>query len=147
MAQLQITYRGIGDLRPRATNPRTHAKKQLEQIAASIRRFGFTNPILIDEADGIIAGHGRVEAAKLIGMTEVPTVRLADMSGAKIRAYVIADNRLAELAGWDRTLLELDTRINSRHLALWGCAVGSGGFCSIFWGSDQADWSGFCLNA
>lgn len=108
MAQLQITYRGIGDLRPRATNHRTHAKKQMEQIAASIRRFGFTNPILIDEADGIIAGHGRVEAAKLLGMAEVPTVRLADMSDAEIRAYVITDNRLAELAGWDRALLGLE---------------------------------------
>lgn len=110
MAKLEIIYRAIGDLRPRATNPRTHTKKQLEQIAASIQRFGFTNPVLIDEEDGIIAGHGRVEAAKLIGMAEVPTVRLADMSEADIRAYVIADNRLAENAGWDRELLGLELR-------------------------------------
>jgi 16S rRNA G966 N2-methylase RsmD len=110
MAKLEIIYRGVGELRPRATNPRTHTKKQLEQVAASIRRFGFTNPVLIDEEDGIIAGHGRVEAAKLIGMAEVPTVRLADMSEADIRAYVIADNRLAENAGWDRELLGLELR-------------------------------------
>lgn len=110
MAKLEIIYRVIGDLRPRATNPRTHTKKQLDQIAASIRRFGFTNPVLVDEDDGIIAGHGRVEAAKLIGMTEVPTLRLADMSEADIRAYVIADNRLAENAGWDRELLGLELK-------------------------------------
>lgn len=97
MAKLEIIYRAIGDVRPRATNPRTHTKKQLEQIATSIRRFGFTNPVLIDEEDGIIAGHGRIEAAKLVGMTDVPTVRLAD-------------NRLAENAGWDRELLGLELR-------------------------------------
>lgn len=110
MAKLEIIYRAVGELRPRASNPRTHTKKQLEQVAASIQRFGFTNPILIDEEDGIIAGHGRVEAAKLIGMSEVPTVRLANMSEADIRAYVIADNRLAENAGWDRELLGLELR-------------------------------------
>lgn len=108
MAKLEIIYRAVDDLRPRASNPRTHTKKQLEQIAASIRRFDFTNPVLIDEDDGIIAGHGRIEAAKLVGMSEVPTVRLADMSDADIRAYVIADNRLAENAGWDRELLGLE---------------------------------------
>lgn len=110
MAKLEIIYRAVSELRPRATNPRTHTKKQLEQVAASIRRFGFTNPVLIDEEDGIIAGHGRVEAAKLIGMSEVPTVRLANMSEAEIRAYVIADNQLAANAGWDRELLGLELR-------------------------------------
>ncbi|MDP9412519.1 MAG: site-specific DNA-methyltransferase [Pseudomonadota bacterium] len=108
MPKLSVTYRKISDLRPRATNPRTHSKKQLEQIAASLRRFGFTNPILIDDDDGIIAGHGRVEAARLIDMGEVPTVRLANLSDADKRAYVIADNRLAENAGWDRELLGLE---------------------------------------
>lgn len=110
MAKLEIIYRRVGELRPRTIKPRTHSKKQLEQVAASIRRFGFTNPIMIDEEDGIIAGHGRVEAAKLISMTEVPTVRLANMSEADIRAYVIADNRLAENAGWDRELLGLELK-------------------------------------
>ena len=108
MAKLSIEYRPIGDLKPRPTNPRTHSKKQIEQIAASIHRFGFTNPVLIDDGNGVIAGHGRLEAAKLIGMDEVPTVRLSDMREAEIRAYVIADNRLAENAGWDRELLALE---------------------------------------
>ena len=108
MAKLKITYRKVADLTLRASNPRTHSKKQLEQIAASIRRFGFTNPVLVDEQDGIIAGHGRIGAARLIGMDEVPTVRLSDMSEADIRAYVIADNKLAENAGWDRELLGLE---------------------------------------
>jgi ParB-like chromosome segregation protein Spo0J len=73
-----------------------------------MRRFGFTNPVLVDDANGIIAGHGRVEAAKTVGLDQVPTVRLSAMSEAEIRAYVIADNRLAENAGWDRTLLGLE---------------------------------------
>lgn len=108
MTQLRIEYRPIADLKPRASNPRTHSAKQIGQVAGSIRRFGFTNPVLIDEADGIIAGHGRVLAAERLGMTEVPTVRLAHMSEAQVRAYVIADNRLAENAGWDRELLGIE---------------------------------------
>jgi ParB-like chromosome segregation protein Spo0J len=108
MANLTITYRKPADLKSRPTSPRTHSKKQIEQIAASICEFGFTNPVLVDEDNRIIAGHGRVKAAKLIGMTEVPTVRLTDMTEAQLRAYVIADNRLAENAGWDRELLALE---------------------------------------
>ena len=108
MSSLQITYRKVCDLRPRATNPRTHGPKQLAEIASSIKHFGFTNPVLVDDHDGIIGGHGRVEAAKLLGMNEVPTIRLADMSEADIRAYVIADNKVAENAGWDRELLGLE---------------------------------------
>ena len=92
-------------LRPRATNPRTHSKRQIRWIADSIERFGFTNPVLIDRAGGIVAGHGRVEAAKLLGIERVPTIRLDDLTEAEVRAYVIADNRLAELAGWDREIL------------------------------------------
>ena len=91
-----------------ATKSRTHTAKQIKQIAASIKEFGFISPILIDGADGIIAGHGRVEAAKLIGMSDVPTVRVDHLTPAQIRAYVIADNRLAENAGWDRELLSLE---------------------------------------
>ena len=108
MAKLSIVYKTIASLTPRANNPRTHSKKQIDQIAASIRHFGFTNPVLIDDAGGLIAGHGRVAAAKLLNMTEAPTVCLADMNEADIRAYVIADNRTAELAGWDRELLGLE---------------------------------------
>ena len=108
MAKLHIVYQPVAALKPRPANPRTHSTKQIQQIAASLDRFGFTNPVLVDEANGIIAGHGRVAAAKLIGLTELPTVRLAEMSEAEIRAYVIADNRLAENAGWDRELLGIE---------------------------------------
>jgi len=108
MAALKITYKDPGQLRPRARNPRTHAAKQIKQIAASIKEFGFISPILIDGADGIIAGHGRAEAAKLIGMSDIPTVRVDHLTPTQIRAYVIADNRLAENAGWDRELLTLE---------------------------------------
>ena len=90
---------------PRATNPRTHSKKQIRQIPDSIERFGFTNPILVDDAGGIVAGHGRIEAAKLLGVETVPTIRLEDLTEAEIRAYVIADNKLTENAGWDREML------------------------------------------
>jgi DNA modification methylase len=105
---LSIVYQALADLKPRATNPRTHSKKQITQIANAIRRFGFTNPVLVDDTNGIVAGHGRVEAAKAVGLDQVPTVRLSAMSEAEIRAYVIADNRLAENAGWDRALLGLE---------------------------------------
>jgi DNA modification methylase len=105
---LSIVYQALADLKPRAANPRTHSKKQVAQIANAIRRFGFTNPVLVDDANGIIAGHGRVEAAKTVGLDQVPTVRLSAMSEAEVRAYVIADNRLAENAGWDRALLGLE---------------------------------------
>jgi DNA modification methylase len=105
---LSIVYQALADLKPRAANPRTHSKKQVAQIANAIQRFGFTNPVLVDDANGIIAGHGRVEAAKTVGLDQVPTVRLSAMSEAEVRAYVIADNRLAENAGWNRTLLGLE---------------------------------------
>lgn len=112
--QLAIVYRPTQTLNPRATNPRTHSKKQIEQIAQAIRKFGFTNPVLIDQNGGVIAGHGRLAAAKLIGHSEVPTVCLADMSEDEIRAYVIADNKLAENAGWDKQLLGLELQYLSQ---------------------------------
>src|SRR6184192_3928674 len=105
---LSIVYQAVDSLKPRLTNPRTHSKKQIAQIANAIRLFGFTNPVLVDDANGIVAGHGRVKGAKAVGLVQVPTVRLSDMSEAEIRAYVIADNRLAENAGWDRALLGLE---------------------------------------
>ncbi len=108
MRVLKIAYKNPRKLKPRARNPRTHTKKQIQQIAASIREFGFISPVLIDGTDGIIAGHGRVEAAKLIGMNDVPTVRVDHLTPAQVRAYVIADNKLAENAGWDRALLALE---------------------------------------
>jgi DNA modification methylase len=106
--RLSVVYQDVDALKPRTANPRTHSKKQISQIANAIRRFGFTNPVLVDDANGIVAGHGRVEGAKAVGLDQVPTVRLSDMSEAEIRAYVIADNRLAENAGWDRALLGLE---------------------------------------
>jgi ParB-like chromosome segregation protein Spo0J len=92
MAALKITYKDPCQLRPRASNPRTHTAKQSKQLVASIKEFGFISPILIDGSDGIIAGHCRAEAAKLIGMSDVPTVRVDHLTPAQIRAYVIADN-------------------------------------------------------
>jgi DNA modification methylase len=98
----------VRDLRPYPRNARTHSKKQIRQIAKSIARFGFTNPVLIDDQKQIVAGHGRVEAAKLIGMVAVPTVQLSHLSEADKRAYILADNRLAEKAGWDREILAIE---------------------------------------
>lgn len=95
-------------LRPYARNARTHSKKQLRQIADSIERFGFTNPVLISDEDEIVAGHGRVEAAKLLGLERVPTIRLSHLSEAERRAYVLADNKLALNAGWDQDLLAIE---------------------------------------
>lgn len=97
-------------LRPRSTNARTHTPKQIGQLADSIKCFGFTVPILVDDDNGVIAGHGRLAAAKALGMAEVSTIRLSGMSEAEIRAYAIADNRIAELAGWDRALLAQEFR-------------------------------------
>jgi 16S rRNA G966 N2-methylase RsmD len=116
MAALKIVYKDPGQLNPRAKNPRTHTRRQIRQIAASITEFGFINPILVDGADGIIAGHGRVEAAKLLGMSDVPTLRVDHLTPAQVRAYVIADNKLAENAGWDRALLALELQELSVHL-------------------------------
>jgi len=107
---LSLEWHDPGCLLPYERNPRTHSRKQIEQIAASIREFGFTNPVLIDGEGRIIAGHGRVAAAKLLGMDRVPTIRLEHLSEAQKRAYIIADNRLAELAGWDEALLAIELR-------------------------------------
>ncbi len=95
-------------LRPWALNARIHSKKQLRQIADSIRTFGFTNPVLIDEDGTILAGHGRVAAAKMIGLETVPCLRIANMTAAQKRAYVIADNKLALNAGWDEEILAIE---------------------------------------
>lgn len=92
-------------LTPYKGNARTHTKKQIRQIAESIRRYGFNNPVLIDDAGEVIAGHGRIEAAKLLGLDGVPTLRLSHLSGVEKRAYVLADNKLTEKAGWDHVLL------------------------------------------
>ena len=105
---LQIEYRAIDALLPYARNPRTHAPAQIAKIAASIVEFGWTNPILVDGDNGIIAGHGRLAAARQLELAEVPVIELGHLSSAQKRAYVIADNRLALDAGWDQELLALE---------------------------------------
>jgi len=105
---LAIDYRPIGDLIPYARNARTHSEAQVALIAGSIREYGFTNPVLVDGTNGIIAGHGRVLAARKLGLARVPVIELAHLSEAQKRAYILADNRLAEQAGWDRDLLALE---------------------------------------
>jgi len=100
-----IVMKAIGELAPYKKNARTHSDEQIDQIAASILEFGFTNPILVDSKHGVIAGHGRLTAAKQLGLTEVPVVVLDHLSSAQKQAYIIADNKLAELAGWDENLL------------------------------------------
>lgn len=106
----EIIDRPLRELRPYPRNARTHSKKQIRQIAASIERFGFTNPVLIDGDSQILAGHGRVEAAKALGMDSVPCLRIDHMSPAEKRAYILADNKLALNAGWDEELLALELK-------------------------------------
>ena len=105
---MKIEVTSVHELRPYPNNARTHSKKQIRQIANSIQKFGFCNPVLIDDAKQIIAGHGRVEAAKLLGIDAVPTCRLSHLSEADKRAYILADNKLAEKAGWDKELLAIE---------------------------------------
>lgn len=105
---LRVETVSVSALKPYINNPRTHSKRQVEQIAKSIATFGWTNPILVDDGLGVIAGHGRLAAAQSLGLTEVPVMRLSGMSEAQRKAYVIADNRLAETAGWDDDLLRLE---------------------------------------
>ena len=103
-----MTQIKISALRPYPKNARTHSPKQIRQIAKSIQEFGFTNPVLIDKDNGILAGHGRVEAAKLAGLTEVPAVVIRHLTPAQKKAYILADNRLAELSGWDKNILKVE---------------------------------------
>jgi hypothetical protein len=103
-----LKTRGRGSSNPNPGNARTHSPKQIKQISRSIERFGFNNPVLVDDDDQIIAGHGRVEAAKLLNLKTVPTVRLSHLSETEKKAYIIADNRLAEKAGWDNEVLAIE---------------------------------------
>ena len=105
---LAVAYLPVADLVPYVSNARTHSDDQVAQIAASIKEFGFTNPILIDGDKGIIAGHGRLQAARKLGLDTVPTIELHGLSDAQRRAYILADNKLALNAGWDNELLALE---------------------------------------
>lgn len=104
----ELIYKPIDDLIPYANNSRTHSPEQVNQVAASIKEFGFTNPVLIDDDGGIIAGHGRVMAARKLNISEVPTITLGGLSEAQRKAYVIADNKLALNSGWDFEVLRLE---------------------------------------
>jgi DNA modification methylase len=105
---MEITVKSVADLIPYAKNSRTHSDAQIAQVAASIKEFGWTNPILIDGENGIIAGHGRLMAARKLGMEEVPCIELSGMSENQKKAYIIADNKLALNSGWDVELLGLE---------------------------------------
>ena len=105
---LSVEYKATGELIPYVNNSRTHSEEQVQQVAASIKEFGFTNPILIDDEGGIIAGHGRLLAAQLCGIAEVPTITLEGLTEAQRKAYVIADNQLALNAGWDLDALKVE---------------------------------------
>jgi len=107
-AKLHIDHRPLQELIPYARNARTHSEEQVAQIAASIREFGFNNPILVDGANGVIAGHGRLLAARKLGLAEVPVIELGHLSDSQRRAFILADNRLAQNAGWDDELLRLE---------------------------------------
>lgn len=124
MTTLKIAYKAVDDLIPYVNNSRTHSEEQVTQVASSIKEFGFTNPILLDGESGIIAGHGRLMAAKKLGMTEVPTIELSHLSEAQKKAYVIADNKLALNAGWDNEILALELK----DLADLGYDLGLTGF-------------------
>jgi DNA modification methylase len=115
---LSVINQPIAALTPYEANARTHTKHQIRQIAESIRVFGFLNPVLVDAKNRIIAGHGRVQAAKKIGMEQVPTIRIEGLSEEQIRAYIIADNKLAENAGWDKSILAIELQ----HLMTLDCA-------------------------
>ena len=117
----QSVERPPGELKPWPGNPRTHSDKQLAKLKASIQTFGFTAPVLVDEAGVILSGHGRVQAAKALGLTTIPTRVMTGLSEAKKRAYVIADNKIAQRSGWDQTLLKSELE---RDSGMHTCAKG-----------------------
>tara|TARA_B110000908_G_C10134097_1_gene393609 strand:+ start:226 stop:855 length:630 start_codon:yes stop_codon:yes gene_type:complete len=104
----QHSIQKVSDLIPYVNNSRTHSDEQVSQVASSIKEFGFTSPVLIDESGGIIAGHGRVMAAKKLGLDEVPCITLEGLTEAQRKAYIIADNQLPLNAGWDLDTLRLE---------------------------------------
>jgi DNA modification methylase len=105
---LNVELRPVGSLKPAKRNARTHSDKQIEQIAASIDQFGFVNPIIVDDEGRIVAGHGRHAAAKLIGLEDVPVIAIHDLTEADFRAYALADNKIAQNAGWDPEILTIE---------------------------------------
>lgn len=108
MSQVQITYKNTSDLIPYARNSRVHSEMQVNQIASSIKEFGFRNPVLVDGENGIIAGHGRVLAAMKLNIQTIPTIECSDLTDTQKRAYIIADNKIALNASWDEEMLMLE---------------------------------------
>ena len=128
-APLNVTYRPITNIFPNPGNARTHSKRQIKQIADSMTAFGFTNPILVDEAGGIIAGHGRLSAARELGMSEAPTITLAGLDEPGKRALRLADNKIALNAGWDLDILKVELQALASlevdlDLSLTGFSIG-----------------------
>jgi len=122
----KVERRSVASLVPYARNPRTHTPQQVDQIAASIREWGWTVPVLVDEQGGLIAGHGRVMAAKLLGLEEIPVMVATGWTEAQKRAYVIADNKLTLNGGWDDELLKVelnDLKALDFDLALMGFSL------------------------
>lgn len=112
--QLTVTYKRTEDLIPYVNNARTHSDEQVTQIASSIKEFGFNNPILTDGENGVIAGHGRLLAAKKLGLETVPTIELSGLTEAQKKAYILADNKIALNSGWDEEILKLE--LDDLHL-------------------------------
>lgn len=106
--ELAIEYLPVDQLVPYARNARTHSEEQIASLIASFKEFGWTSPVIIDNENTVRAGHGRILAAQQLGVKNAPCIRLAHLSERQLRAYVVADNRLAELAGWDKGLLSLE---------------------------------------
>ena len=128
MPRATVEEISIAKLRPNPKNARTHSKKQIRQIANSIERFGFNSPIIADEHYLVLAGHGRLDAAKLLGRKTVPTVVVRDLSETERRAYSLADNKIAENAGWDRPTLAIELNELAPLLADAGLTIDITGF-------------------
>ena len=126
-----IEWIPVEAVKPNARNARTHSKKQIRQIADSIATFGFLVPILMDERRVVIAGHGRYAAAKLLGLKEVPAIKVQGLSEAKRRALALADNKIAENAGWDRDILAVELPELAEILVVEGLDVSITGFSQI----------------
>ena len=128
MSKATIKEIAVADLRPNPKNARTHSKKQIGQIADSIERFGFNSPVIADEQLNVLAGHGRLEAAKRLKLKTVPTVVVSDLTAAERRAYSLADNKVAENAGWDRPTLAIELNELAPLLSAEGLDIGITGF-------------------
>jgi ParB-like nuclease domain len=128
---INVQWIAVDALKPNARNARTHSKKQIRQIANSIATFGFLVPVLVDESHSIIAGHGRYAAAKLLGLEQVPVIEVRGLCEAKRRALAIADNKIAENAGWDRELLAAELPELSEILVVEGLDISITGFAPV----------------